>query len=90
MNNVQLTLIVLFKSLRNCKRRKKENLTLKSNSNMIKLCEGRGQHYPVLNKFSKVFKVSLHFLSELNNIFHVKGLKRFTFLVKLIDDTRKT
>ena len=27
-------------------------------------------------------------LSELNNIFHVKGLIRFTFYVNLIDDRR--
>ena len=29
------------------------------------------------------------FLSELNNIFHVKGLIRFTFYVKLIDDRER-
>ena len=34
-----------------------------------------------------IFKVSLQFLSELNNILHVK---RFTFNVKLIDDRKKT
>ena len=32
--------IVLFKSLRNCKRRNKGNFTAKSNSNKIKLCGG--------------------------------------------------
>ena len=35
------------------------------------------------------FFVTLQFLSEFNNIFHVKGLTRFTFNVKLIDDRRK-
>ena len=44
--------IVLFKSLRNSKRRNKGNFTSKSNSNKIKLCGGGGQHYLVLNKFS--------------------------------------
>ena len=29
--------------------------------------------------------VSLQFLSELNNIFHVKDLKLYTFHIKLID-----
>ena len=29
-------------------------------------------------------------VSELNNIFYVKDLKRITFYVKLIDDWRKT
>ena len=37
--------IVLFKSLRNSKRRNKGNFTSKSNSNKIKLCGGGGgQH----------------------------------------------
>ena len=44
--------IVLFKSLRNCKRRNKGYFTLKSNSNNIMLCVGGGQHYLVLNKIS--------------------------------------
>ena len=44
--------IVLFKSLRNSKRRNKENFTSKFNSNKIKLCGGGGQHYHVLNKIS--------------------------------------
>ena len=42
--------IVLFKSIRNSKRRNKGNFTSKSNSNKIKL--GGGQHYLVLNKIS--------------------------------------
>ena len=33
-----------------------------------------------------IYQVSLQFLSELSNIFHVKNLKGFTFYVKLIDD----
>ena len=35
-------------------------------------------------------KTIKNILSELNNKFHVKGLKRFAFHVKLIDDKRKT
>ena len=42
--------IVLFKSLRNSKRRNKGNFMSKSNSN--KLFGGGGQHYIVLNKIS--------------------------------------
>ena len=42
--------IVLFKSLRNSKRRNKGNFTSKSNSNKIKMCGG--QQYLVLNKIS--------------------------------------
>jgi hypothetical protein len=57
--------IVLFESLRNCKRRNKGNFTLKSNSNNIMMC------------------------GELNNIFYVKDLERFTFYVKLIHDRIK-
>ena len=34
--------LLLFKPLRNCKRRGKENFTLKSNSNNITLCVGEG------------------------------------------------
>ena len=45
-------IILLFKSLRNSKRRNKGNLTSKSNSNKIKLCGGGGQHYLVLDKIS--------------------------------------
>ena len=48
---------------------------------------GGGQHYLVLNKISMLkfhFLGFLQFLSELNNIFHVKSLNRFTFHVKLI------
>ena len=78
--------IVPFKSLRNCKRRKKGNFTLKSNSNKIIMCGGAGD----LNVIISFFKSLWNFLSELNNIFHVKGLIRFTFNVKLSDDTRKT
>ena len=43
-------LIVLFKSLRNCKSRKKGNCMLKSNSNKIMLCGGGVQHNLVFNK----------------------------------------
>ena len=55
---------------------------LKSNSNKIMLC-GVGNNY---NKF---FKSLYNFLSELINIFHVKGLEILTLNVKLIDDRRK-
>ena len=44
--------IVLFKWIRKCRRRNKGNFTSKSNSNMIKLGGGGGQHYLVLNKIS--------------------------------------
>ena len=37
--------MVLFKSLRNCKRLNKGNFMSKSNSNKIKFCGGWGQHY---------------------------------------------
>ena len=37
-NKTQNKTIVLFTSLRNCKRRNKGNFTLKSNSNKIMLC----------------------------------------------------
>ena len=48
----QYSIIVLFKSLQNFKRRKKGNFTLKSNSNKIILCGVGWQHYLVLNKIS--------------------------------------
>ena len=41
-----------FKSLRNCERRNKGNITMKSNSNKIMLCWAGGQHYLVLDKIS--------------------------------------
>jgi hypothetical protein len=44
--------IVLFKSIRNSKRRNKGNFTSKYNSIKIKLCGGGGQPYLVLNKIS--------------------------------------
>ena len=42
-----------------------------------------------LQRYNLIFLVSLQFVSELNNMFHVKGLKRCTFHVKLFDDRRK-
>ena len=57
------------------------------------LCGGGGQHYLILTDFNIIisfFKSLYNFLSELNNIFHVKGFIRFTFDVKFIDDRRKT
>ena len=53
-NNYNLLLknIVLFKSIRNCKRRNKGNFTLKFNLNKIILCRGGGKHYLGLNKIS--------------------------------------
>ena len=54
INVSQFTLkIVLFKSIRNSKRRNKENFESKYNSNKIKLCGGGGQHYLVLNKIPR-------------------------------------
>ena len=50
--DIECSLIVLFKSVRNSKRRNKGNFTSKSNSNKIKLCGDGGQHYLVLNKIS--------------------------------------
>ena len=44
--------IVLFKSIRNSKRRNKGNFTSKSNWNKIKLGGGGRHHYLVLNKIS--------------------------------------
>ena len=41
-----------FKSLRHCKIRNKGNFTLKSNSNKIMLCWGRGATFLVLDKIS--------------------------------------
>ena len=59
--NSSISKIVLFKSIRKCKRRNKGNFTSKSNSNKIKLCRGGGQHFIVLNMIStlKFFFVSL-------------------------------
>ena len=45
-------LIVLFKSIKNSKRRKKGNFTSKYNSNKIKLGEGGRQHCLVLKKIT--------------------------------------
>ena len=50
---------------------------LKSNSKMIMLCGGGERHHLVTYEFDFnviLFLVSLQFLSQLNNIFHVKGL----------------
>ena len=71
------------KPLSNCNRRNKGNFTSKSNSNKIMLCVG--QHYLVLNKISKIFhfQVSLQFLSEFNNIFQCKRLKKIYFSCKI-------
>ena len=54
---------------------------------------GGRQHYCVLDKIQRInfiFKVSLQFLIELNNIFQVKDLKIITFYVNLIDDGQKS
>ena len=59
----------------------------KSNSNKIKLCGGVGGNIILFR--IRFQRYNLQFLSELNNIFHVKGLKRFTFHVKF-DDRKKT
>ena len=53
---IEVSKIVLFKSVRNCKRCNKGNLMLKSNSNKIRLCGGGGQHFLVLkNIFNLIF-----------------------------------
>ena len=44
--------IVLFKSLRNCKKRNRGNITLKSNPNKMMLCWGGGKYHLVLIKIS--------------------------------------
>ena len=44
---------------------------MKSNSDKIMFCGGGGKQYFVLEKIS-LRKFRLQFLSELNNIFHVK------------------
>ena len=76
-------MIILFKSLRNCKRRNKRNFTLWSNSNKLMLCGGiLFQITYQRNNF--IFLVSLQLLRDLNNIFHVKDLKRSTFYNKFI------
>ena len=36
-----------------------------------------------------MFEISFKFLSELNNLLHMKNLKRSTFYVKLIDNRVK-
>ena len=46
-------IIVLVKSLRNCKRCNKGNFTLKYNLSKIMLCGVGGQHYLVLDKILK-------------------------------------
>ena len=54
MFNVYETMkIVLFKSLRNSKRRNKGNFTSKSNSNKIKLCGGGGNIILFLIRFQR-------------------------------------
>ena len=53
----------------------KGNFMFKSNSNQIILCGCGGQHYLVLNEISTYIfnlQVSLQFISQLNNIFHLK------------------
>ena len=47
-------------------------------------------HLEIVKDVTTEIKSLYNFLRELNNIFHVKDLKRFTFYVKLIDDRRKT
>ena len=77
--------IVLFKSLRNCKRRNKEDSVSFGRTNFISF----------KIKFQRnnlFFKVYLHFLSGLNNIFRSEKRikKNYTFYFKLIDNGRRT
>ena len=43
-------------------------------------------HLEIVKDVTK--EIFYNFFSELNNIFHLNGLKRFTFYVKLIDEFR--
>ena len=86
--------IILFKSLRNCKSHKKENFTLKSNSNKIMLCRGGSNNICINQKFNVIisfFRSLYNFhKSELKIFFTWKPKKIFTFDVKLNDNRRKT
>ena len=83
--------IVLFESLRNCKRRNKENFMSKSNSVVCGWGATLSYFKQDFNMIIPFFRSLYNILSdELNNIFHVKGLNIFTFNVKLINDRRKT
>ena len=69
----------------------KRNFMLKSNSNKIMLFRDGGATIPYSKQgFNIIFCFLYLFTSELNNIFHRKGLKRFTSFLKLIDNRRKT
>ena len=50
--NKKKLFFVLFRSLKNCKRRNKGNFTLNLNLNKIMLCGVGRQYYLVLNKIS--------------------------------------
>ena len=74
--------LVLFKSLRNSKRRNKGNFTSKSNSNKIKLCGGGGEQYLVLNKISTLWfhLLGLFTISKwIKQYFPHKMLKKISF-----------
>ena len=67
------------------KKTKKGNFMLKSNSNKIILSRGGGKiiFFQIRFKRYSFLRLFIFFLSELNNIFHVKGLIRINFYVKL-------
>ena len=66
---------------------KNKNVRFKSRRN----CKRRNKVNSTLkSNWNKIIMSLYNFLSEINNIFHVKGLIIFTFYVKLIDDRRKT
>ena len=58
----------------------KGNLTLKSNLNIIMLCGDEGQYFlvflKIFQRYHFIFTYLYNILSELNNIFHMKGLIR--------------
>ena len=69
--------IVLFKSLRNSKRRNKGNFTLKSNFKKIMLC---GATYLVLNKISMKYFLRLFTIFKLiKQYFRRERLKKIYF-----------
>ena len=64
---------------------------LKFNSDKIMIVWGGGKIFLYWIRFQRNDLNFYNFLSELNNIFHVKSFIRFTFFYfKLIDDMRKT
>ena len=79
--------IVLFKSIRNYKRRNKWNFTFKSNSNKMMLFGGGRQHYLLMNKISTWWFnfLSLFTISKwIKQYFPRERLKKIYFLCQII------